>query len=63
MKIITITQICKSKHLPDAMCRKSPPPPRCTGCKVDCSKFDKLMIQSTECNRRRMLESEANYEG
>lgn len=62
MKLQTITQICKSKHLPDATCKKSPEPPRCRGCKVGCNKFDCLILSSVECRSRRMEAEEANHD-
>jgi len=54
--------ICDSRHKKDAVCRQSTEPSRCKGCKVACSKYDKLMINSLTCQTRKTEMEVANNE-
>jgi hypothetical protein len=55
MKIQTINQICKHRHSPHAMCRKTTEPSRCRTCPAAtaCSPYSKLMFSSVQCQEKR----------
>ncbi len=60
--IVKTIHVCMSRHKPDATCKKSFTPPRCQGCSISCSKFDKLMLSSVECQRRKLAETAVESE-
>lgn len=52
--IYKMIPVCSSRHRADATCHKTPEPPRCRGCKVDCSRYDRLMLSSIDCQSRKI---------
>jgi hypothetical protein len=60
--IVKTIHVCMSRHRPDATCKKSFTPPRCNGCKVDCSKYDRLMLSGVQCQARKLAETAVEIE-
>lgn len=53
--------ICDSRHKKDAACNY-PPPSRCNGCLCQCSKYDRLMLSTVQCQKRKSETENANNE-